>query len=63
MRSEFFENGQERWDAISKLKYDVAKYLKIKPNSKILEKFGEFINNYGTLVRESHVIVSIGKKL
>ena len=37
MGSEFFSNDTERWDAISNLKYDVAKYLKFKPNSKILD--------------------------
>jgi len=36
MKMEFFENDQERWDALKKLRYDIAKYLKIKPNSKIL---------------------------
>lgn len=37
MGLKFFENDQERWDALSKLRYDVACYIKIKPGSRILD--------------------------
>lgn len=37
MKIEFFENDTERWQALSRLRYDVARYLKIKSRSKILD--------------------------
>jgi hypothetical protein len=30
MKIKFIENDQEIWDALGKLRYDIAKYLKIK---------------------------------
>ena len=40
-----------------------ASDVKMRSDKEIIEKFGEFINKYGTLVRESHVILLIGKKI
>lgn len=45
MALKFFENDQERQAALSKLRYDVAKAIKIKPNSSILDVlvgYGDF---------------------
>ncbi|NOZ81666.1 MAG: hypothetical protein GXO63_00760 [Candidatus Micrarchaeota archaeon] len=37
IRVEFFENDEERWNALSKLRYDIAKHLNISSNSKVLD--------------------------